>query len=145
MQTRTIWKEKMAFSGEAHNQSVPLDSKPPLGKANGFTPKELVSLAIAGCTAMDVVALLKKFKQPVDSFEVISDVEVTEGVHPAVFKHVSLTFNLTGAIDKSHATKAVELSQTRYCGVSAMISKVAPISYRIILNGEEIGTGQATF
>lgn len=145
MKTKTVWKEKMMFTGEAAGNTVELDAKSPLGADKGLTPKELLPIAISGCSAMDVVALMKKHKQPLESFEVTADVEMVEKSVPTVFRQVALTFSLTGPVDPQKALEAVRLSQTKYCGVSAMLVKAAPIHYKVILNGEVIGTGEASF
>lgn len=141
----TIWQEKMKLSGEAGGHIAILDAKSPLGSDAGMTPKEMVALGVCGCTAMDVLALLKKHKQPLEKFDVTAEIETTEKTHPIVFKNITLSFNLTGQIDKAILTESVRLSQTKYCSVSAMIAKAAPIHYKIILNGEEVGTGDAHF
>jgi putative redox protein len=145
MKTRTIWSEKMKFTGECDGNVVQLDAKSPIGEGKGLTPKELLAIGVAGCSAMDVVALMKKHKQPIESFEVVSDVTPSEGVQPAVFKNIILSFILRGHLDKSRVVEAVQLSQTRYCGVSAMLFKTVPIQYRVILNDEEIASGFASF
>jgi putative redox protein len=145
MQTRTAWKEKMLFSGESEGNRVDLDAKTPIGSGGALTPKELVAIAISGCTAMDVVALLKKYKQPLESLDVIADVVMKENVHPIVFSDVSLTFTLAGNLDPAKVTEAIHLSQTKYCSVSAMLAKAVPIHYRVVLNGNEIGRGEASF
>ena len=135
----------MLFSGESEGNRVDLDAKPTIGAGSAMTPKELVSIAVSGCTAMDVVALMKKYKQPLESFEVTADVTMKEGVQPAVFSSVSLTFSMTGSLDVAKVNEAIHLSQTKFCSVSAMLSKAVPIHYRIILNGQEIGHGDASF
>lgn len=145
MEIRTVWKNKMAFEGESHGHSILMDAKSPLGDGSGFTPKELVALGVAGCTAMDVVALLKKYKQTVESFEIKGDIQPTEGVHPAVFKSIHLSFYLTGLLDRDRVLESIKLSQTKFCGVSAMIVKTAPIQYKVFLNNEYIGEGSADF
>lgn len=145
MKTRTVWKEKMLFSGEAGDNQTVMDAKSPIGTGKGLTPKELLALSISGCTGMDVAALLKKYRQPMDSLAVDADVTMTENVYPTVFSNVQLTFEVTGGVDKEKLIEAVRLSQTKYCGVTAMVSKAVPIHYRIVLNGEEIGTGKADF
>ena len=139
------WTEGMAFTGSSGRHEVSMDASSPIGKGGGFTPKELITVGLAGCTAMDVIALMKKYRQPVESFEVKSEATPTEGVHPLVFKEVRLKFILKGALDKERVIEAVRLSQTKYCGVSQMLSKAAPIRYKIELNGEEIGGGEASF
>lgn len=145
MIAKTVWKEKMQLTGQSGKHSIDLDTKPPLGNDTGLTPKELVAIGVCGCTAMDVVALLKKYKEPLEAFEVSVDVTSTEKIEPAVFKSLALTFDLKGTLNKENVLKAITLSQTKYCGVSAMILKAAPISYKVVLNGEEIGTGEAKF
>jgi len=145
MSTVTRWLERMAFNCEAGNNSFRIDAKAPLGQESGPTPKELLAFAVSGCTAMDVAALMKKHKQPLESFAVEADVKMKEGSQPAVFEQIDLTFALTGPLDKEKVIEAVRLSQTKYCGVSAMVVKACPISYKIVLNGEEIGRGEAAF
>ena len=90
----------MQFDGECRELHVGMDTKPPIGKGQGLTPKELVALGIGGCTAMDVVALLKKYKQPATTFHVDTDVEQTSGTHPAVFATVKIRFHAEGKIEK---------------------------------------------
>ena len=145
MKTKTIWKEKMVFSAESEGNSVIMDAKTPIGGGTGLTPKELLAIAVSGCTAMDVAALMKKHKQPVEAFEVDANVTIKEGSKPQVFEKIELVFSLRGKLEKDRVIEAVHLSQTQYCGVSAMIAKSVPITYRILLNEEEVATGEAAF
>src|SRR5690606_6375283 len=112
---------------------------------SGASPKELVAMGLGGCTAMDVIALLKKHKQPPQSFLVNVEVQTSTGGHPAVFEKAVLRFVVNGAVDADKLLEAVKLSQTKYCGVSAMLSKALPIEYKVVLNGTEIGAGSANF
>lgn len=145
MQIKTIWNEKMVFTASADAHEVKMDTKPPLGTDIAFTPKQLVIAGLAGCTAMDVVALLKKYKQPLEKFEIITDVEKSKGGYPEVFISAHILFKLTGNIEKDKVIQSVGDSQTKYCGVSAMLSKAFPISYSVELNGEKISEGKARF
>jgi len=145
MKITTRWNEKMTFTASDGAHSAQMDTRSPVGSDSALTPKQLVVAGLAGCTAMDVVALLKKHQQPLESFEVDTEVEKSSGGFPEVFTSALLTFRLKGAIDPSRAIEAVSLSQTRYCGVSAMLSKAFPIRYRIELNGQRIGEGAAEF
>ncbi len=145
MQTRTVWKEKMQFTGEIGDHSVDMDTKSPIGNDTGLSPKELVAIGLSGCTAMDVAALMKKYKQPLESLEVNADIAVVEKGYPAVFKDVALTFLFKGTLDKEKVIESVRLSQTKFCAVSAMLSKAVPIHYKILLNGEEINSGESDF
>lgn len=135
----------MRFSAEAGELSVTMDAKPPIGAGSALTPKELVVAGLCGCTGMDIVALLKKYKQPLESLEIEADSTPREGGHPAVFQEIRLVFNFRGALERDKVLEAVRLSQTKYCGVSAMLSKALPIQYAVRLNEELIGSGKADF
>ncbi len=147
------WKEGMQFEagvvrgeGGAVLHSVGMDTLAPLGKDSAMTPKQLVLAGLCGCTAMDVVSLLKKHKQPATRFEVEADVESTQQGHPTVFQSVRLSFRVDGeGVSTERVLEAVRLSQTLYCGVSAMLSKAVPIHYEVFLNGATVGKGQANF
>lgn len=135
----------MRFTAEVENHSVPMDTKPPIGDDTGITPKQMLIAAICGCTGMDVVSLLKKYNQPLSKFEIEAEASVTEGIHPVVFKEVRLVFKLEGSLEKEKVLEAITLSQTKYCSVSAMLSKSFPIRYTVQLNSESIGAGSAQF
>ena len=122
-----------------------LVTKPPIGEDTAITPKQMLVAAICGCTGMDVVALLKKYRQPLSKFEIEAEASVTEGAHPIVFKEVQLIFKIDGALEKKKVLEAITLSQTKYCSVSAMLSKSFPIHYTVQLNSEVIGAGSAQF
>lgn len=145
MKTAVIWKDGMALDGVVDNHVVSMDAKAPLGKNTGATPKEFVAMGLGGCTAMDVIALLKKHKQPPKTFRVDIEIQSSGNKHPIVFEKAILSFTVEGAVDAEKLNEAVKLSQTKYCGVSAMLSKSFPIEYRVVLNGEAIGTGFADF
>ena len=145
MKTELKWNQKMQFTGSIEGSQVSLDSKPPLGSGQGFTPKELVAIGLSGCTAMDVIALLKKYKEPVETLEVDTEVEASNSGHPIVFKSILLKFKATGQIVPEKLIEAITLSQTQYCGVSAMLSKSVPIKYEVSLNGNKVTEGLAHF
>jgi putative redox protein len=146
MKLSTRWKEKMTFVATDGRHEVQMDTKSPVGSDSAQTPKQLVLSGLSGCTAMDVVALLKKYKQPLETFEIDCEVEKSSGGYPEVFTRAQLTFKLTGQLDEARVIEAVVSSQTKYCGVSAMLAKAFPIHYRIELNGKQIGEeGQAKF
>lgn len=145
MKTAVVWKDGMEFYGRVNDHTVPMDANSPIGKGKAPTPKELVAMGLGGCTAMDVIALLKKHKQPPKTFSVDIEIQPSTGAHPIVFEKAVLSFVVEGAVEAEKLIEAVQLSQTKYCGVSAMLSKSFPIEYRIILNGSEVGTGQANF
>lgn len=145
MKLKAVWSEKMRFTTEVDNHTVPMDTKPPIGDDTAITPKQMLVAAICGCTGMDVVALLKKYKQPLSKFEIEAEATVAEGPHPIVFKEVHLVFKIEGSLEKEKVLEAITLSQTKYCSVSAMLSKAFPINYTVQLNSEQIGAGNAQF
>jgi putative redox protein len=145
MKLKCSWNEKMKFTAESGAHKVEMDTQAPIGSDSALTPKQLLVAGICGCTAMDVVALLKKHRQPLESFQVEADATPTEGVYPAVYKEIKLVFKLKGLLDEAKVMESVTLSQTKYCGVSAMVAGAVPISYTVELNGKNIGAGRADF
>ena len=145
MKAQLTWTGGMKFEATSDGHQVALDAKAPIGSSSAMTPKELVAVGLAGCTAMDVVALLKKHKQHHQSLDVAVDISTSTGSQPIVFTGAALTFNATGEIDQAVLIEAVRLSQTKYCGVSAMLAQAFPITYTVVLNGAEVATGAADF
>jgi putative redox protein len=145
MKLNCTWNEGLKFTASSNSHSVSMDAKPPLGTDTALSPKQLLFAGICGCTGMDVVALLRKYKQPLESFHIDAETTLTEGGYPQIFKEVRLVFKVTGPLDAEKVMEAVTLSQTKYCGVSAMVSPAVPITYTVELNGNKIGSGQADF
>lgn len=145
MKCEINWQEGMRFNTQVDNHQFLMDAKSPIGKGSAPTPKEMVAAGIIGCTAMDVIALLKKYKQLPSKFDVGIDVQTSTGQQPAVFTSAMIHYKVEGSVEPEKLKEAVVLSQTKYCGVSAMLSKAFPIEYKIELNSEIIGTGKADF
>ncbi len=128
----------MSFNVELQGYNFKIDSIPEYGGQNkGPTPKPLLLSALGGCTGMDVVSILKKMKLP--EFKLQVEVEgFQKDVHPKVYTHIIVRYKFEGeglSLDKIE--KAVHLSETQYCGVSAMLSKSAELSAEIYINGEK--------
>ena len=138
------WKGGMSFEAANRQHLTPMDAKPQFGKDKSPTPKELLLDAICGCTAMDVISLLRKFKEEPATFTISAHADVATG-HPAVFTRVQLVYKLEGTISESNLVDAVHKSMSQYCSVSAMVSKAVPIVYEIHLNGAKIADGEAQF
>lgn len=134
MKSKVVLKDEMFFMGELGGFEIPIDAEEQFGGQNrGPRPKGLVLTSLAGCTAMDVIALLRKMRAEPKEFSVEAESELTED-HPKVFKAVKITFRFKGGdVTKEKAEKAVKLSQEKYCGVSAMLQKAAPVTYEIII------------
>ena len=103
------------------------------GSDAGPRPKELILMALGGCTASDVVPILKKKHVPVEDFEVRLEAEVREE-HPQVFTDIHIEYVIYGnGINPHDVERAIELSITKYCSASAMLRASVKIthSYRI--------------
>lgn len=139
------WQSEMHFECYNHDLISHMDATEDHGGHNlGATPKEILLNAMMGCTAMDVLALLKKMRQVVQKYSMKADAEMTSE-HPIHFKSVTLEYNLTGELDPEKVIKSVNLSMTKYCGVNFMISKSCPVYYKVILNEKKILESQAKF
>jgi putative redox protein len=144
MKVACHWNEGMNFTAEADGQSISMDAKRPIGTGKGLTPKELVLAALCGCSAMDIAGLMRKNRQTMSSFDISAEATAKEG-HPAIFKEVTISYVVKGEVESAKLIEAVELSQTKYCSGSAMISKASPIHFRVVLNEQEIHKGTAHF
>lgn len=138
------WQDKMQFKASDGKLSMTMDAKSPIGSDTALTPKQLFLASIMGCSAMDVVSLMRKYKQDMKSFHIDAQAPLKEG-HPAVFTHISIQYRLDGAIELEKAFEAAKLSMTKFCGVSAMVSTDVPIEYEVFVNGVSAGKGRADF
>jgi putative redox protein len=98
-------------------------------------PMELVLVGLCACTATDVVIVLRKKRQPVEGVEVHAEAErATEP--PTVYTSIKLVFTVTGPVSRQAVERAVELSQEKYCSVSAMLRSTVKITTEIRLTSE---------
>ena len=130
----TRWLKDLAFEAEVDGHKLYMDSSMEHGGKNtGPRPKPLMMVALASCTGMDVVSILKKMKMEFEDFSVEVEGDITEE-HPKRFEGMKLIYRIKGKnIKRSNVEKAVNLSVTRYCGVSANYEKAFPISHEIII------------
>ncbi|MCX7978479.1 MAG: OsmC family protein [Bdellovibrionaceae bacterium] len=147
MKAMIRWFGKLGYEARIREHRFIMDARRESGGQDlGATPKEVFLAGLCGCTGMDVISLLtSKFKLPITACEVHADASTSEGGHPVVFTKVNLSFVISGDAPAEQVNKAVELSMTKYCGVSAMLVKACPIFYEVTLNGENIGRGEAHF
>lgn len=133
---RTVvsWKAGMAFEVELDGHTFPVDAKPEVGGGNlGPRPKALLLSALGGCTGMDVVSILAKMRVPIEGFRVEVEAPLTDE-HPRVYSSILLRYVFRGRdLPMDKLERAVQLSQERYCGVSAMLGKAMPIAHEIVL------------
>jgi len=130
----TRWLSDLAFEAEVDGHKVYMDSSMEHGGKNtGPRPKPLMMIALAGCTGMDVAAILKKMKVEFEAFSVEVEGDITED-HPKRFEGMKVIYRVKGKnISRKSVEKAVNLSSTRYCGVSANYEKAFPITHEIII------------
>ena len=129
MKANVIWEGGMAFAGRSDSgHTIKIDAEPAVGGGeNGPRPMELIALGLAGCTAMDVIAILRKKRQEVTRFEVQVDAP-RASEHPKVFTNAVIKYLVSGKnIDETAVLRAIELSATRYCPAQFMLGQVFPI------------------
>jgi putative redox protein len=131
-QVKIKWLENMAFSAEVNGHEMILDAAEKVGGENrGPRPKPLMLAALAGCTGMDVVSILKKMRVDLDDFNVYVDGDLTEE-HPKQYAQMHVIYEFKGKnLPEEKLQKAVNLSEERYCGVSAMYRKAFGITSEI--------------
>ena len=133
------WKGGMSFEGAGDSGFVQkLDAEEAVGGGNGAArPMEFIALGLAGCTAMDVISILRKKKQPVTDFKIMLHVDRAEE-HPKVFSHAVIEYLVTGEnVDEAALLRAIELSAEKYCPAQAMLSKAFPMKLIYKILGED--------
>ena len=128
--TEVTWKDGMAFDVALEGHELKIDAAEAFGgRGYGPKPKSLLLSALAGCTGMDVVSMLKKMRMSWKTFGLKVDGELSAD-HPKVYKKIHITYRFTGdALDSDKIKRAIELSQKTYCGVTVMLSSTAEITY----------------
>ena len=118
---------------------VNIDSRPEFGGDDkGASPMELVLMAVAGCSAIDMISILKKQRQEITSFKAEVEGERVQVGEAKPFKDIYLVFYLEGKIIAEKAARAAQLSFEKYCSVSKTVEPTATIHYKVVLNGEEL-------
>ena len=132
-----LWKSNMTFEAEVDAHLITMDTDPMVGgDGKGPRPKLLLLAGLAGCTGMDVVSILKKMRIEPEYFNIAVEGDLTEE-HPKYYNKIHIIYSIKGKnLDIEKVQKAVELSQEKYCGVSAQLRLGAEITYEIHLNEE---------
>lgn len=129
----------ISFVGKTDsNHWIAMDGPEDFGGSNaGIRPKELMLLALAGCTGSDVVSILQKKRIDVRSFEINITAEMSDD-HPKVYTSMNIDYIFKGkGIKESDVERAIELSQTKYCGVTKMYEKAMTITHSFQIHNEE--------
>ncbi len=130
----TEWISEMKFDSLVNGHHVIIDALPEGGGTDeGPRPKALMLTALAGCTGMDVISILKKMRVEPTGFNVEVTADSTEE-HPRHYTHMHIKYKFKGIeLPMEKLEKAVALSQERYCGVSFMFRKAMEITHEIVL------------
>jgi putative redox protein len=143
MKARIKWVEEMTFVGESGSgHSVVMDGAPGSGGRDlGVRPMEMLLLGLGGCTAFDVVLILRKARQPVT--DCVVEIEATRAdTDPKVFTNIHVHFVVTGnGLSDKQVARAVALSADKYCSASIMLGKTADITHdhEIVTDVSEAG------
>jgi putative redox protein len=131
MKARVKWVEDVTFVGEADSgHAVVMDGPPENGGKNrGMRPMEMLLVGMGGCTAFDVVVILKKSRQAVTDCEVVLEAERAPEP-PKVFTRIHVHYRVRGAgLSEAQVKRAVELSTQKYCSASIMLGKTAELTH----------------
>ncbi|MCB0395741.1 MAG: OsmC family protein [Flavobacteriales bacterium] len=130
-----------AFQFEASGEdghSIIMDGSPAIGgQGMGVRPMQTLLMGLGGCSAIDVVSILKKQRQQITDFRIEVDGEREPNKEPSLWKDVHVRFMLEGDIDPDKAMRAVQLSMDKYCSVAKTLEKTANITYSVYVNDTE--------
>ena len=128
---RVEWFKDYQFVGRVENDKCSVI----LGEG-GISPMKLLLLSVAGCTAYDVVMILKKMREPIEGLEVEITGERREE-HPRIYSRVHLQYRIYGNVKEEKARRAIELSQDKYCSASAHLKlSGTEVTYTLEIIGE---------
>jgi putative redox protein len=133
MKARVKWIENVSFVGESGSgHSVIMDGAPDAGGRNlGFRPMEMLLLGLGGCSAFDVVMILKRGRERVTDCVVEIEAERAE-TEPKVFTKIAMRYIVTGhGLDPKKVERAVSLSADKYCSATAIMNKTAQVTHTI--------------
>jgi putative redox protein len=125
---KVLWTDNERYIGDSTSRhAIALDTAK---EKTANSPMELVLIALCGCTASDVVGILRKKREPFTGLEVHAEGERAQG-YPAVYTEIKLKYRVRGKVSHKAMEDAVRLSKEKYCSVSAMLEKTAKIQVEI--------------
>lgn len=107
------------------------------GNGNGVSPMQLLIMAVGGCSGIDIVSILEKSRQEIDSFTMEISGHKPDGQSPSLYDTIHVTYRLTGDVDAEKVRRAINLSLGKYCSVSKTLEATAQISYDFAVNGDK--------
>ncbi len=132
---KVSWVDGALFVAEGGSgHTLTMDGAPDVGGRNlASRPMEVVLMGMGGCTAIDVVSMLRKQRQEIEGVEVSLSAE-RAAEHPMVFTDVKIVYTVRGRkLNKALVERAVSLSDEKYCSATAMIRKSAKVSHEVVL------------
>jgi putative redox protein len=131
-------RKNQAYHFEAVNaqgNTLNMDANPAIGGENqGFRPMETVLAALGGCSAIDMISILKKQKEPIEDLKISINGHRFEGKEPALFETIDIEFHVFGAVNEAKIQRALELTFEKYCSVAMILNKTAKINFSYKLN-----------
>ena len=124
------------IAADANHHTIKMDTSAETGGKNfGVRPMQLLLMALAGCSAIDVISILNKQRQTITDYKMAVNGERQAGVEPSLWTTIEIQFYLYGTIDEAKAQRAAQLSVEKYCSVAATLRAAgAAISYKVIVN-----------
>lgn len=121
---------------DEYGHTIQMDSSPESGGLNyGARPMQMLLMGLAGCSAIDVIAILKKQRQEVRDYKMVVNGDREPNKEPSLWKEINIEFHLYGNIDPDKAQKAADLSIGKYCSVAATLVKAgAEIKYKVFVH-----------
>ena len=104
------------------------------GSGQGAGPMELLIMALGGCSGIDILSILKKARQKVDTFSVNLTAERAKGEIPSLFTSIHAHYTLSGELESEKVKRAIELSIEKYCSVSKTLESSAEITFSYTVN-----------
>lgn len=137
-ETQVTWVDGMQFVAESAGHSIVIDGAPGFGGDTGMPPMRLLLLGVAGCSAMDVVHILKnRMRKPLTNLRVEVGFEKAED-HPKVFTRIELKYLVKGrGLKDRDVRRAIELSNTKFCSAAIMLGKAADVEWTYEIEEEE--------
>ena len=118
---------------EATNEAgltLQMDGAPSVGGEDlAMRPMQVLLSSLGGCSAMDIISILKKQRQPLEDIQFTLDGTREEGKTPSLFTTIHVTFDLYGNLDQDKVERAIDLSMQQYCSVAKTLEKTAEITY----------------
>lgn len=133
----TLTRTDQDFAMEAKNEegnTILMDASADSGgHGSGMRPMQLLLAALGGCSSIDVIQILKKQRQDIDSFEVEINGERKKTGHYALFSRITIHYIISGKVNQVKAEKAAKLSMEKYCSVAKSLEPQAIINYKVTI------------